>query len=60
MENEHKEFSRPDKSSNEDEDKKVPPGAPDRAPVEDPQRVEEFPKKDPIPPEKKKPRLSER
>ncbi len=57
MKNGNKELSHPDESSNEDKDKKVPPGAPDRTPVKDPERVEESPKGDPIPPEKKKPRL---
>lgn len=41
----------------ENSDSQVPPGSPDRTPVKEPERNEESPKGDPIPLEKKKPRL---
>ena len=37
--------------------KQVPPGSPERTPVKEPDKSEQKPKGDPIPPEKKKPRL---
>jgi hypothetical protein len=42
----------------EKDEKKVPPGAPDRTPIKEPERKRP-PKGDPIPEEKKEPRLSE-
>lgn len=42
---------------NDENEKDTPPGAPDRTPVEDPERREKSPIKDPFPPGKKKKRL---
>ena len=41
----------------DNKDRQAPPRAPDRTPVKEPERKEESPKGDPIPPDKKKPRL---